>query len=271
MPKDSGHADALMPRRNAAVAGMFYPAEPQQLRRQVETLLAHAPAPAGPAPKALILPHAGYPYSGPIAAAGCRCLEPVAEQIERVVLFGPAHRVYLDGLAVPSVASFDTPLGQVPLDRALIDELATLPGVCVSDIAHRDEHSLEVELPFLQVVLGEFHLVPLVVGRAAPETVAAVVDAAWGGPETLIVVSSDLSHYLGYAQAQRADAATCRAILDKATSLSGEQACGAHAINGLMQASHACGLMVNEVARCNSGDTSGDKHRVVGYGAFVLH
>jgi len=257
--------------REAAVAGMFYPAGTRQLQHAVDALLEAAPDAVGPAPKALILPHAGYGYSGMVAATACKLLRASRKEIERVVLFGPAHRVYLEGMAVPDTDAFATPLGTVPLDRPTIDALAALPGVCVSDAAHRDEHSLEVQLPLLQSVLEDFVLVPVVVGRAAPAHVAAVIDAVWGGPETLIIISSDLSHYLGYEQARQVDAATCKAILSKSSQLNGEQACGAYAINGLMQARHSQTLAVENVALCNSGDTAGDKDRVVGYGAFILH
>ena len=210
-------------------------------------------------------------YSGLAAAAACKLLQPLRDRIRRVALFGPAHRVYLDGMAVPAADAFLTPLGSVALDRVTLDQLATMPGVCVSELAHRDEHSLEVQLPFLQTVLDDFTLVPVVVGRATPADVAAVIDAAWGGAETLIVVSSDLSHYLDYDTARKADAATCAAILNGTTRLTGDQACGAYAINGLMQAEHCRGLSIENIALCNSGDTSGDKRRVVGYGAFALH
>lgn len=257
--------------RAPAVAGTFYPAAAEQLRSEVAALLQRAPAAAIPLPKAVILPHAGYIYSGGIAAAGCKLLQSAAGDIKRVVLFGPAHRVYLEGMAVPEYDAFATPLGSIPLDREITKSITALPGVAASDLAHRDEHSLEVELPFLQTVLNDFTLVPVVVGRAAPEQVAAVVDAVWGGPETLIVVSSDLSHFLPYEEARRQDAATCSAILTKQTNLSGEQACGAHAINGLLQSAHCKALTATTVATCNSGDICGDKDRVVGYGAFALH
>ena len=257
--------------REPAVAGLFYPAAKSQLRQTVDRLLHHAALHSGVSPKALILPHAGYVYSGAAAAAACKLLQPLRTRIRRVALFGPAHRVYLDGMSVPSADAFRTPLGDVALDSKVITALATMPGVCVSELAHRDEHSLEVQLPFLQTVLQEFQLVPVVAGRAASTEVAAVIDAVWGGPETLIVVSSDLSHYLDYETARQVDAATCAAILARSTRLNGEQACGACAINGLMQARHSRGLAIENIALCNSGDTSGDKHRVVGYGAFALH
>jgi len=257
--------------REPAVAGMFYPAGADQLRHDIAALLQNAPAASGPLPKVLILPHAGYMYSGGVAATACKLLRTHREGIRRVALFGPAHRVYLEGMAVPSTDAFATPLGTVPLDRKLIDDIATLPGMSVSDDAHQDEHSLEVQLPFLQTVLDEFTLVPVVVGHAAPGQVAVIIDAVWGGPETLIVISSDLSHFLSYEQARKFDATTCSAILTKSSQLSGEQACGANAINGLMQARHCQPLAVETVAMCNSGDTCGDKNRVVGYGAFILH
>jgi len=257
--------------REPAVAGMFYPAGASQLKQDVGVLLRDAVTQSGPVPKAMILPHAGYVYSGPVAAGAYRLLSPARQDIRRVVLIGPAHRVYLEGMAVPTHDGFVTPLGTVSIDRMTIAEISKLPGVCVSYAAHKDEHSLEVQLPFLQTVLEDFELVPIVVGQCAPALVATVVDAVWGGPETLIVVSSDLSHFLSYNQAKQIDANTCRQILSKATTLSGEEACGAHAINGLMQAGHCRDLRVEAVDMCNSGDTSGDKDRVVGYGAFILH
>lgn len=256
--------------REPAVAGMFYPAEAGQLERDISVLLRNAGTQSGPVPKAMILPHAGYVYSGPVAARGYGLLSAARQDIRRVVLFGPAHRVYLEGMAVPTNDGFATPLGTVPVDRTMIAEIGELPGVWVSDVAHKDEHSLEVQLPFLQTVLEDFELVPIVVGQCAPALVAAVMDAVWGGPETLIIVSSDLSHYLSYNEAQRVDANTCSRILNKATTLSGQEACGAHAINGLMQAAHCRPLRVEAVDVRNSGDTCGDKDRVVGYGAFIL-
>lgn len=257
--------------REPAVAGMFYAGRAEQLRRDVESLLGSGSAPPGKAPKAIIVPHAGYVYSGPIAAAAYRLLAPARNDIHRVALFGPAHRVYLDGMAVPAANAFATPLGTVRLDREALDDIAGLPDVGVSDAAHRDEHSLEVQLPFLQTVLADFTLVPVVVGKCAPERVAAAIDALWGGAETLVVISSDLSHYLPYEQATEVDANTCARILGKSTTLTGHEACGAQAINGLMRARHCEGLNVAAMDVRNSGDTAGDRSRVVGYGSFVLH
>lgn len=257
--------------REPAVAGMFYSAGAAELRRDIAALLRGASDATGPVPKAMIVPHAGYVYSGPVAAEAYRLLAPARDGIRRVVLFGPAHRVHLEGMAVPATDGFATPLGTVPLDRRTIEEISGLPGVCVSDAAHEAEHSLEVQLPFLQTVLRDFELVPIVVGRCAPDLVGNVLDAAWGGKETLIVISSDLSHYLPYDEATQVDANTCKQILGKATTLTGNEACGAHAVNGLMQARHAKQLDVAAVDLRNSGDTAGSKDRVVGYGAFILH
>ena len=257
--------------RAPAVAGMFYPADAGQLRHDVSALLQGAQPALDQTPKVLIVPHAGYIYSGPTAASAYKLLQPLRKVIKRVVLFGPAHRVYLEGMAVPGVDAFATPLGEVLLDCAMLAKLAALPGVCTSAIAHRDEHSLEVQLPFLQVVLEDFQLVPVAVGDCAPAAVAAALDAAWGGPETLIVISSDLSHFLAYAQAQVVDGNTSRKILSKQPDLTGAEACGAMAVNGLFTASHCADLTITGTDLRNSGDTAGDKTRVVGYGAFVLH
>jgi hypothetical protein len=257
--------------RAAAIAGYFYDADASRLQQVVHELLAGQVAEPGPRPEALIVPHAGFVYSGPTAACAYRRLQDDPHGIRRVLLIGPAHRVYVDGMAIPSVDRFATPLGEVPLDRRALDGLASLPGVRVSDEAHAQEHCLEVQLPFLQTVLGDFSLVPVLVGKAAPERVAAVIDALAGDPSTLVVISSDMSHFLDYNSAQRIDAESCAQILDKSTSLSGEQACGAAAINGLMASDWASGLQVKLLQACNSGDTAGQRFRVVGYAAFELH
>ena len=193
-----------------------------------------------------------------------------AEGIRRVVLLGPAHRVPLRGMAFPSVTAFDTPLGVVPLDTRAIARALELPNTGVSDRAHALEHCLEVQLPFLQTVLKDFELVPFLVGHCAPEEVAAVLQALWGGEETLIVVSSDLSHFLPYAQAQAVDARTSQAIAARSSDLTGEDACGAFPINGLMVAARAMDLRVTTLDVRNSGDTAGDRDQVVGYGAYAL-
>jgi AmmeMemoRadiSam system protein B len=257
---------------------MFYPDSPEVLSREVADLLIHARVPADPAPagspgpsggpKALIAPHAGYIYSGPIAASAFSLLDQ-RSQVERVVLLGPTHRVAVRGLALPDCDAFATPLGEVPVDRAAADALRDLPQVVISAPAHRLEHSLEVELPFLQTVLGGFSLVPLAVGDASAEAVAGVLERLWGGPETLVVVSSDLSHYLPYDEARRTDAETARRI-GRLDPLDPRQACGAAPVNGLLRAARTHGLEVRLLDLRNSGDTAGDRRRVVGYGAFAF-
>ncbi len=260
-----------MTTRPAAVAGSFYPDDRERLEAIVRDLLEHAAVHAGAVPKALIVPHAGYVYSGAVAATAYRTLAGAAAGITRVVLLGPAHRVPVEGMAFPSVDRFATPFGEVPVDREAIDAALALPGTLVSDRAHAAEHCLEVHLPFLQALLGAFQLVPIVVGRCAPASVARVLELLWGGAETLIVVSSDLSHYHPYDAARKLDARTTARILARETSLSGEEACGAHAINGLMVAARDFGLTVRKLDVRNSGDTAGDRRQVVGYGAYALN
>ncbi len=259
--------------RPAAVAGMFYPAETATLERVVAELLDAAPIGedgAEEGTKAIIAPHAGYQYSGPTAAHAYRLLGSHREHIRRVVLLGPAHRVYLQGMALPSVDAFTTPLGNVPIDTDAVGQVRALPGVRISDEAHADEHSLEVHLPFLQTVLDNFQLVPIVVGVCSPPEVRAVLEALWGGDETAIVVSSDLSHFHSYDDAQAIDASTTARIENRATTLEGEEACGAYALNGLLLAAKARGMNVRTLDVRNSGDTAGDRRRVVGYGAYAL-
>lgn len=255
--------------RPAAVAGMFYPAESAALERAVRTLLATAPV-VDERPKAIIAPHAGYQYSGPTAACAYRLLEGRRRQIRRVVLLGPAHRVYLQGMALPSADAFATPLGDVPIDADGVQLALSMPGTQVSDEAHAQEHSLEVHLPFLQSVLEDFAIVPIVVGVCPAPDVEAVIEALWGGDETLIVVSSDLSHFHTYDDARQVDEHTTERIEACESSLQGEDACGAYAINGLMLAAKMRGLEVRTLDVRNSGDTAGDRNRVVGYGAYAL-
>jgi AmmeMemoRadiSam system protein B len=228
-------------------------------------------APERAVPKAIIAPHAGYIYSGPIAASVYALLAPARGVIERVVLLGPTHRVVVRGLALPGAAAFATPLGTVEIDQPAVEALRQLPQVGVSAEAHALEHSLEVHVPFLQAILGTFTLVPLAVGRAGQHEVAEVLDRLWGGAETLIVVSSDLSHYLPYADAQAVDRATAKAILELATNISHEQACGATPVTGLTLAARRRGLKPELIDLRNSGDTAGDRNRVVGYGAFAFY
>lgn len=259
--------------RPAAVAGAFYPGEAAALAAEVGSYLSEssAPRPAGPVPKAIIAPHAGYIYSGAIAASVYARLAPLRGRVRRVVLLGPAHRVHVAGMAVPSVDAFASPLGEVRLDAELLGRVASIPGVEVSDRAHALEHSLEVHLPFLQAVLGEFALLPVVVGDASPGAVRALLELCWGGEETLVVVSSDLSHYLPYDDARRRDRGTAAAILALDATLGPEEACGAAPINGLLAFARAHGLGVEGLDLRNSGDTAGSRDRVVGYGAFAFH
>jgi AmmeMemoRadiSam system protein B len=269
----SNHLEAvvMVRSRKPAVAGTFYPGDPRALERSVRGYVDEAASPGGAAPKALIAPHAGFVYSGPIAGSAYARIAPLRGTIETVVLLGPAHRVPVRGLAVPSCDAFDTPLGRIALDRDAIERVLKLPAVVVSDEAHAWEHSLEVQLPFLQELLGEFRLVPLVVGDATPGEVADVLDELWGGPETLIVVSSDLSHYYDYATARTMDAETTRAIEDlQPDAIDYEQACGRIPIQGLLLAARQRGLQACAVDVRNSGDTAGPRDRVVGYGAYVV-
>ncbi len=258
--------------RAAAVAGLFYPGDAKALAHDVQTLLAavvQAQPPVG-APKALIVPHAGYIYSGPVAATAYAHLRPLRGIIQRVVLLGPVHRVPVRGLAVPDAQAFETPLGRIPIDRAAVSRILALRQVTTSAAAHALEHSLEVQLPFLQQVLGDFQLVPLAVGDTTAEAVAEVIEVLWGGPETLVVVSSDLSHYLPYQAAQHIDNQTCAAIVRLNILDSHEQACGATPVNGLLLAARHYHLRPHLLDLRNSGDTAGDRERVVGYAAFAF-
>jgi len=263
--------------RPPAVAGMFYPGDSQELDRTVRGFLADALAepPDGSqtlTPKALVAPHAGYIYSGALAAKVFACLQPVAKQISRVVLLGPCHRVALSGLALSGATAFSTPLGDIPIDTRAADRILELPQVQVFDETHAQEHSLEVQLPFLQVMLGDFALVPLVVGSATTGDVANVLDALWGGPETLIVISSDLSHYLDYDSASKIDHETCSSIerLDP-HSIGDNQACGRIPLKGLLKVARRKGMIVQTIGLCNSGDTAGSRDRVVGYGGWAFY
>ncbi len=258
--------------RKPAVAGYFYPADPVLLRDELGQLLAAVPEkPDAPAPKALLVPHAGYVYSGPVAASGYARLAAVAGSIRRVALLGPAHRVALRGLALPAAESFASPLGEVALDRQAIEDIADLPQVVVSEAAHALEHSLEVHLPFLQTLLGGFQLLPLVVGNASADEVAQVLERVWGGPETLIVISSDLSHYLPYDAARETDAAAVERMLRLEPGLDHAQACGATPVNGLLALARRRRLSAELLDLRNSGDTAGDKTRVVGYAALAFY
>ena len=256
--------------RPPAVAGTFYPADRNQLSALLRELL-NATKVQGEAPKAIIAPHAGYIYSGAIAASAYAKLVPARETVTRVVLLGPAHRVGFVGLAVSSADAFSTPLGQIPLDQDAIALLLDLPYVKTLDQAHAFEHSLEVHLPFLQTVLHSFSLVPIVVGNATPREIATALDCVWGGDETLIVVSSDLSHYHDYATAKQMDAHTSSAIeAMQPEQIDYDDACGRLPISGLLLAAKQREMKASTVDLRNSGDTAGSKDSVVGYGAYVI-
>lgn len=278
--------------RPPAVAGAFYPSQPQVLRATVRDLLASRSAPAihthplhtpdrtrppthPCTPKALIVPHAGYVYSGATAALAYNSLTEARATIRRVILLGPVHRVPVRGLALADAEVFKTPLGDIPIDLAAIESIRDLPQVVMSDAAHAWEHSLEVQLPFLQTILDNFTLVPLAVGNASADEVAAVLERLWGGPETLIVISSDLSHFHRYREAQMLDRTTVDAILAGSPSIDHEQACGGTPINGLLRVAKRHGMRTQLLELCNSGDAviegrPGDKSRVVGYASFAL-
>lgn len=256
--------------RRPAVAGMFYPEEASELHRLVQGYLGAAHL-VGPPPKALIAPHAGFIYSGPIAGSAFLQLKPLRERIRRVVMAGPSHRVPFRGIAVPTTSFFATPLGIVPVDREATDALSDLPQVLPLDAAHAEEHSLEVHLPFLQEILDDFSIVPLVVGDANGREMAAVFERLWGGPETLLAVSSDLSHYYDYETAKRMDRETSHAIEAlRPQDIHPEHACGRLPIAGLLEVAHAHGLKARTLDLRNSGDTAGPRDEVVGYGAYAF-
>jgi len=256
--------------RQPAVAGTFYPANPQQLENMLAQFLIEAETPAK-VPKVIIVPHAGYVYSGPIAATAYVRLKPAHHSITRVVLIGPSHHVAFRGLAVSRAEGFNTPLGLIPVDRQAVQALTQLPFVEYIEQAHAFEHSLEVQLPFLQEVLDNFSIVPIVASDATPEEVSEVLEMLWGGPETLIVISSDLSHYHSYATARKLDMATSQTIEDlQYEDLDSESACGRVGISGLLKLARDKSLTIKTIDLRNSGDTAGDRQKVVGYGAYVI-
>lgn len=252
-------------RRTPAVAGQFYPDDPQILQHTIAALLEPV-IEREPTPKAIIAPHAGYVYSGPIAATVYARVQPV----KRVVLLGPSHRVYCRGLALSSAPLFETPLGDISVDQCALNDLSRYPDVRVLEEAHAYEHSLEVHLPFLQYCLGDFLLVPIVVGEASPRQVAEVIDGLWPDEDTLIVVSTDLSHFLDYQAARAIDTHTSTLIESCHQQLTSEQACGCQPLNGFLRVAEERGLQVSALDVRNSGDTAGSRDRVVGYGAYAV-
>lgn len=267
----SQHNPSRVSIRPAAVAGMFYPGNAVQLDADIGKFL-QADIHQISAPKAIIVPHAGYMYSGPVAASAYANLVRQHAQIKRVVLLGPAHRVYIEGMALPTNTHFATPLGNIALDTGSMALIAELPFVEYLDAAHRDEHSLEVQLPFLQKTLDDFLLIPIVVGNASPEQVQQVLEQLWGGPETLIVISSDLSHYHDYQHARQLDSETTRLIETFTWSQLGpEQACGCMPMRGLLKLARQRSMTIKTLDLRNSGDTAGPRDKVVGYGSYALH
>lgn len=257
--------------RPAAVAGYFYPADPEILAADVRSLLSEASVQIlSSQPKALIVPHAGYVYSGPTAACAYRQLEMWAKSISRVILLGPTHRTPLRGLALTDADFFSTPLGNIPIDQTFCHRLLAMPQVHLIPACHVAEHSLEVQLPFLQTVLDEFQLVPLAVGLSSQQEVAEVLDRCRDGDDTLIIISSDLSHYLSYEQATERDHSTLCHILAADNQLSEHDACGVVAIRGLLHLAHDLKWKAELLDYRNSGDTAGDKNRVVGYAAIAF-
>jgi AmmeMemoRadiSam system protein B len=262
--------EVTMSVRPPAVAGLFYPRDARELRAVLTGCLEGHPVPAG-APKAIIAPHAGYEYSGPVAGSAYALVRAGRGTITRVALLGPSHRVGFSGLALPADSWFSTPLGAIPIDSEAVTRIRALGQVTLLDRAHAREHSLEVQLPFLQIVLGPFTLVPLVVGEASPAEVGEVLERLWGGAETLIVISSDLSHYHDYATARRMDRATAAAIEALRDEDIGEDdACGRAPVRGVLWLARRLGLQARTVDLRNSGDTAGPRDQVVGYGAFAI-
>jgi len=257
--------------RPPSVAGTFYPASAASLKAMVESFIGQVRDDA-PAPKALIAPHAGYVYSGPIAGRAYALIRGSRSTLRRVVLIGPCHRTPIRGIAVTSAQAFRTPLGDVAVDLEAVQAALTLPQVGVSDAAHADEHSLEVQLPFLQSVLDDFAIVPLLTGLTDAGDVADVLEALWGGNETMIAVSTDLSHYLPYRAAAEQDARTAAAIETlQADGLGHHDACGADGVRGLLLLARKRAMTVRRVDLRSSGDTAGPRDRVVGYGAFAVY
>lgn len=258
--------------RAAAAAGLYYPRDAEGLRSALQALLGRTPAATPHSPKALVVPHAGYAYSGAVAATAYRTLAAAdAAAIRHVVLLGPSHRVRVRGLALPTADFFETPVGQVRINNEARQRLRELGLAGIADAPHALEHSLEVQVPFLQAVLADFDLLPLAVGMAPPEQVGRALEAVWGGPETLVVISTDLSHHHTHAEAQSLDQQTAQCILERRSDLAESQACGADSLNGLMEVARHHGLRVELLDRRTSGDTAGDEQRVVGYGSFALY
>ena len=257
--------------RSPAVAGMFYAADPTALQRDITAMLEAVEPTSEPRPRVLIAPHAGYIYSGAVAAHAYARLKPWREQISRVAILGPAHRVPVTGLGISAMDAFETPLGAIPIDTDEVAALSELRQITVNDRAHAPEHSIEVHLPFLQSVLAGFRIVPLVVGDASPKDVREVIERWWDADDTLILISTDLSHFLDYATAQTVDARTDQWIRAfQYGSIGPEHACGCRPLNGMLQLANERQAHIERLMLCNSGDTAGSRDRVVGYASYAL-
>jgi len=255
--------------RYPAVAGSFYDKSPESLQCQLDTWLCSEPDTESHI-RALIVPHAGYIYSGKVAAKAFRYLKSQADRIHRVILVGPSHRFYFTGCALPSADFFATPLGKIPIDTESIDQIRNIDDIEVSDQVHALEHCLEVQLPFLQTCLKQFTLLPILTSNVSPVTVAKLIDSLWQDENTLLVISSDLSHFHSYSEAKNIDRNTCSLIEHYEPSLSPEQACGSTGINTLLLLAKQRGYQLTRMELKNSGDTAGDKERVVGYVSYLI-
>ena len=265
--------------RPPAVASLFYPGEAAELKQNLREMLEKASEaedpnedlPAGQHLRALIVPHAGYVYSGTTAALAYHLLRKNRDDFHRILLLGPAHRVWLEGIAFPGTDAFETPLGRIPLAKQQIRELLRFPEVQLRDDAHQDEHCLEVQLPFLQEILNEFELIPAVVGEISPDSLSGLLENLLEDPQNLLLLSTDLSHFHSYSEAQAIDQKTAEAIESfEDEKILPEQACGAHPLRGLLRHARIQGWKIQRLGLCNSGDTAGSKDRVVGYGAWAL-
>ncbi|VAW70803.1 Candidate phosphomevalonate decarboxylase; COG1355, Predicted dioxygenase [hydrothermal vent metagenome] len=264
--------DALSRIRPAAVAGMFYPDDPQQLKSEISQYLNRASSSSSSVPKAIIVPHAGYIFSAPVAANAYHLLTPEIQKIKQVILLGPSHHLAFDGIATPDADYFATPLGKIKINHSLCLKAQSLDFVQTNNPAHQREHSLEVQLPFLQVILNDFELTPLVVGNCDMESISQLLELLWGGAETLIVISTDLSHFHNYQVANRLDRKTSQAIEQLQPDLiSSENACGKAPLNGLLTLARKKQLTIDCLDLRNSADTAGSMDRVVGYGAYAVH
>ena len=250
---------------------MFYPGDPNGLRTMVDSMLdaARKKVGSGDSLVSMVVPHAGYIYSGSTAALGYALLETFADKVKHVVILGPTHRVGIRGIALPEADAMRTPLGIVPLWGEGVTRALEQPFVVASAEVHAQEHSLEVQLPFLQTVVPDADVLPLAVGWVEPQVATAVIDAVWD-PDTFIVISSDLSHYHPYAEAQAIDRVTVDQIL-KGEQVDHDQACGATGVDAMTLADRARGLTPRLIGMCNSGDTAGDKAGVVGYATIGFY